>query len=458
MEELNFENLRISAKKKRDNPKMRIATRNQHPYHSIAAKDGVVLDPEGVCRARWPNCDTEKYIYSLYSGREVSWIEFYNQVEKSHDFYKRQKFRIFCQEPGKNGRPLNHKTSAGEKRVKTSDKGFPSFPVAINELFAVILRQPYQRISIMDTDFVDTGGELSVISLLHFNQDATWQKTGIKIDQFQIGFLFSGVLYVVDNSTLRVFNIHFDKTVKTKVCTSELATADLEKRDNICLRNNIRSLTATNSHVLLTGENFGFVLLKANSELPIVARGTSEQAYTMGCLSGLAFALGKKDKFLEIWEIDPETDTVKQVNNEAVLVPRRSSITGDAIPISNEAFLGTDYLHFSPERLAISNNANFLANQKRPQNVMVQIPDFNPIISISVFGELCVLLSNEGLITVTQFASGQALFTNYVAVPSFGRSISQTRQQQLTAMTHDTIFVLCLNGDVYALVAIDKLQ
>jgi len=457
MEELNFENLRISAKKKRDNPKIRIATRGQHPWQTIAAKEGVLLDPERVCRTRWPNCETEKYIYSLYSGRETNWTEFYNQVDKTHEFYKRKMFRVFCQEPGKNGRPLNHKTSAGEKRAKVSDKGFPSFPVAINELFAVILRQPYQRISIMDTDFVDTGGELSVISLLHFNQDASWQKTGIKIDQFQIGFLFSGVLYVVDNSTLRVFNIYFDKTVKTKVCASELAKADLEKRDNICLRNNIRSLTATNSHILLTGENFGFVLLKANSELPIVARGTSEQSYTMGCLNGLAFAIGKKDKFLEIWEIDPETDTVKQINNEAVLVPRRSTL-GDAIPISNEAFVGTDYLHFSPERLAISNNANFLANQKRPQNVMCQIHDFNPIVSISVFGELCVLLSNEGIITVSQFASGKHLFTNYVAVPSFGRAISQTRQQQLTAMTHDTIFVLCLNGDVYALVAIDKLQ
>lgn len=469
MEEIVFKDVRDEVEKQKY--ALRIAGTGEHPHEPIASKAESRMTWKEVCDIRWANCEWDKMNFDIYRGRQSSYREFYEEVEHKHRLFFESKIQFTCRYPYKEGRPHNRQDTRSRTKLQEANSTYPVFPVAINELFAVLLSQKqYQTVPLDhprfgDRDFIVSAGELQVMYLPDYRIHNFWCNTGVVIQNIQAAYLYSARLHILDGSVMRVFSIERTAKAKPPIKLLEIANVNLFERDGLNLESTeeheiVRSLSASAEFILITSES-GFAVLKSAPGLPLLYKMASREKplppFTVGAIDGRRILLGTKSPFVETWIVD-ENDQLAMSSNDEVLKTRKSSLSGRTLTLSDPTMAWVNFLYTCPGRVAVGSFNNLISRQNHPVDVMAQVVT-EPVISMATYGDLCVLLHCDGRATIQQFASGQAIREVVLTLTSFNQhSMSATRILQWTSMSYDTIFILTLNGDLYALMAAEKLS
>lgn len=484
MEELDFGRLRISVQESKS--ELRIATAGDRDVHiTRSSLVGPNLNWEKLARDRFPNIANDFHAVQVYkqARAEVSdsdpaeviaektqlgWQEFVQTVEGFQQLWKNNtKVLVSMQEPTKHGRAedrfgidssVRRGDMSGGKRQARSKKQFKSIGLAVNQFFAANLCQHDTRVSLDNPDMKDTAGEVWFLCLLDYHTDASWQRSRVKIERCKAAYLAGSTLYLLDDNVLVIITANRSSTGKLDFASSRL---DIQASHGVDVASSVRSLSANAEFVLITGEKFGFLLFAVNDSYSLIARDStaSDPVKTVGALNGYSFVLGTRGRDIEFWEINPSDRTVLMKHRQTELKPRQTNLSHRTVLLSDTDDLGVFFLYHCPGRLAIGSNRNLISTQKRPDPVLVQLNQIKPVIAMSSFGDLCAMLHYDGETSIWQFAGTAEIRSDIAAKLSFeGRTMGQMPAVQWIAMTHEYVFIMTPNGDLWALNATDRIK
>lgn len=473
MDELDFGRLRIAVEESKHI--VRVAGRGENAHMNREAPLNAKHDFELICRNRFPNAYNDHHVLQILlrptnadgESIELSWERHLATLELTQRLWydKKQLYRVMMQSAGKEGQPEEcfgknfavRRGDLGSKQQKQAPR-FPAVGVALNQYFAVIMAQTRKKMSLDNPDYVDKSAELLFMNLLNYRDNASWKRSGIFVEECKAAYLDSSVLYLIDGNVLRTVSIGIETG---KQLSYETRSKDLYADHGLELGNNVLSVTANSEYVLITGRQFGWLLLSASDNLRLLAQCNPEDQptrKTVGVLCGHGFLLGTAGREVETWQINPSEANVVKIKEEKFLISRQSTVSGEQIFLADGNNAEISHLHYTPGRIGVYNGNNVVELQMRPDPVICQLgmtddprTATSPVISTSVFGDLAALLHKNGVMEVRQFASGQTIQANAGPALSFGESpnLSQLPSKQWISMSHDTVACLTPEGHIW---------
>lgn len=482
MQELDFDQLYIDVQESKN--VLRVATAGDpNPHITRPVPAGTSFEWEQLARARFPNASAEFHVMQLYkqasaelsesdtpeeiaAKTQLSWAEYVEKIETCQLNWRRnEKFLVSMQEPTKHGRAedrfgadssIRRGDLSSGKRQAVRKSSFKSIGIAVNQFFAVNLCQHDQRISLDNPDFKDTAGELWFLCLLDYHREANWQRTRVRIEQCKLAHLSGSTLYLLDGNTLRIVNCSRESNGKLSFTAGEL---DLLAQFGVETGKSARSISANEEYLLITGEEFGFMLFSVSEGYALISHQKSGPTKTVGVLNGYSFVLGTRGRDVEFWQINPSDRTVQLMHSQTELKPRQTNLSQKTVLLSDTDDLGVFFLYHCPGRLAVGSNRNLVWTQKRPDPVLVQLNQVSPVVAMTSFGDLAALLHYDGEVSIWQFAStGEIKRITGPKLSFEGRTMGQLPAVQWIAMTHEYVFIMTPNGDLWALQASDRIK
>jgi len=353
---------------------------------------------EEVSMARWPNCIEEKRIFDVRFHRLHDWKTFYNAMEqRTQRFVDRRVFEQRRAFGASSGLP-----STSSKRQKAADT--ESIPydasvtsVAANQEFAAMLVAPDQERP-MD-------GHLWTFSTNNFEK-SNWRKNTEWVVDFQVAHIHRDVLWVVAGNEIRVY----------KLPSCELVyRIDVWKTCKIVLAQNVNTIRATQHTISVVTRSRGFIVFAVvNRTLQLLKwcntnTATAEKyQYTTTAIFMDMLAFGRTDGIVEMWQIRIPADadaTLEKVKENNWLEPVKTTSGALVEPTQG---VPINCIAMSGPKIAISTEKDMVMIDLSPNNrTQCKLTQIATVVDMQIFGDMIVVLSIDGGLSVGEFASGR---------------------------------------------------
>jgi len=440
-----------------------VATRGEPSARSLKIAVDKSTDPEYIANMRWPSAIREKTVYEHRFKMPINWGDLPKRLDKLHKRFAQREFRTYSK------LFLDIEKQSGNKRMVLDD--MVVVPVAINEWFAVILsmRAPPAGTPIDTKTYQPNSGHLWYFPTAQFEAaNSKWQNTGIVVKDCQCAYLLGARLYLVDDTTVRAFDLAARK---------ELFALNTWTEHQILLSRSASSLRVSlYGFIIVCSQQRGFLVLLYNQsqdrlellhyENPHIrpeADPRRELSYTACSIDLEMFAMGTSNGQVEFWTIEPVANP-ETANTAGVIPPKRYAVllvntmeyfrdeisTHSQTPIRMVPGEPVTTLLYRGRRLLVASRNNRVIMDASPGHGKLLIPKAETVASVAMFGDLLALLYYNGGIDIAHFNQSRPYYTCVIGLAGLSAG-DIPFGQQLIATLPDCVVALMPGGKLLAL-------
>ena len=353
---------------------------------------------------RWPAAVAEKEILGRRFNKTFTWKEFFIKMDTviQARFAGRQVVE-YSRRFGTKSKLHAPGTKRRQQMNELGDLGFEYSitAVACNSEYAVVLvhNGPANTAS-------SSSGRIWVLSTITY-ETSNWLPTDSGVTHFQAGCLVGDVLYVVCKSTVFVYKLPRGTLVYQY---------NVWERDRVLLEDNVNVIRATPFLFAVVTRSRGFLVYRVHEKAfhrlhygnPNTESGAAYQ-YTTISLDHDMMALGRTDGLVEMWKLDSAPQpSLRRLGCRDLFEPVSSSKSGKLItPTRGQPI---HCLELSGPKLAVSTEKDLVMINESPSNrTLCKLVDVGTPASIRLFGDLIVIMTRDGGLSVDEFSSGLVL-------------------------------------------------